>query len=141
MLETLIILPAYQLYSALYWRYAVTGANYNQEIKIWACETWTCLQTIHLLPTSDIIGNNVAMPCLQIEVDLGARYIVMSDIRRKVIYVMQLFQDIQASHVHVSSFSEFLLAQSYVSLAIQDASRRKLIRNGDEGDIDDINHG
>lgn len=29
-----------------YWKYAVTGAKDNTEMKIWTCENWTCLQTV-----------------------------------------------------------------------------------------------
>ena len=29
-----------------FWKYAVTGANNNTEIKLWSCEKWDCLQTI-----------------------------------------------------------------------------------------------
>lgn len=32
--------------SAQFWKYAVTGANKNQELKVWSCESWNCLQTI-----------------------------------------------------------------------------------------------
>lgn len=33
-------------HSTQFWRFAVTGACNNQEIKIWSCESWVCLQTL-----------------------------------------------------------------------------------------------
>jgi len=29
-----------------YWRYAITGACNNTELKIWTCDKWKCLQTL-----------------------------------------------------------------------------------------------
>lgn len=123
----------------LFWKFAVTAASYNQEVKIWACQSWACLQTISLLPES--VATQPSPSRLQLELDLSATYMVMSDIQRRVLYVMQLHQDTQADRVHVCSFSEFVLAQPYISLAILDATRRKFKRTVDDGEMDNLSHG
>lgn len=32
-----------------FWRFLITGADQNQELKMWCTVSWTCLQTIRLL--------------------------------------------------------------------------------------------
>lgn len=32
--------------SVQFWKFAVTGADNNTEIKVWSCETWMCQQTL-----------------------------------------------------------------------------------------------
>ena len=39
-------LPVCMCFSSQFWKFAVTGCNQNQELKVWSCETWHCLQTI-----------------------------------------------------------------------------------------------
>ena len=46
----------------------------------------------------------------------------------QVLYVLQLHQDYEASTVHVSSVSEFLLTQPVLSFALLDAGRRRLVK-------------
>ena len=31
------------------WRFLITGAEFNREIKVWCTVTWSCLQTIRYL--------------------------------------------------------------------------------------------
>lgn len=62
-----------------FWKFAITGAENNSELKIWSCESWTCLQTIRFTPESrkkDIV--------LKAGLDLGAGYLLLSDINYKV---------------------------------------------------------
>lgn len=37
--------------SIQFWKFAITGAEDNTELKLWSCETWACLQTIRYLLT------------------------------------------------------------------------------------------
>ena len=57
------------------------GANRNTEIKIWNCASWTCLQTIKF-----------ASPATELKaaMDLSAKFILLSDIHRKMVYVLRL---------------------------------------------------
>ena len=36
-----------------FWKYAVTGCSLNSELKVWSCESWTCLQTVRLTRADD----------------------------------------------------------------------------------------
>ena len=72
------------IYSVQYWKFAVTGADGNRELKVWSCETWTCLQTLRFMPHPDIPSNFQMEPCLKSCFDLSASYLVLSDVNRRV---------------------------------------------------------
>ena len=55
-----------------------------------------------------------------------------------MLYTLQLYQDPEAGRAHVSSISEFLLAQPCLSFAILDASRRKFARSPESGHDRDV---
>ncbi|XP_077982261.1 enhancer of mRNA-decapping protein 4-like [Glandiceps talaboti] len=117
-----------------FWRFLLTGADYNREIKVWCTVSWTCLQTLNFTTPSPMQPE----PCLKACLDLSAGYLVMSDIKRKVLYVLEVFQDIEKGHAHISSISEFLLTQPLLSFAILDASRKKFKHVGnEEADMED----
>ncbi|KAL3859977.1 hypothetical protein ACJMK2_010154 [Sinanodonta woodiana] len=129
-------------FEAQFWKFAVTGANNNQEIKIWSCESWNCLQTIRFLSPLTASNSLNVEPCMKASLDLSARYLVLSDVWRKVIYVLQIFQDGAANTAHVGSVSEFLLAQPCLSFAILDASTKKFKKiTGDDSHLDEITTG
>ena len=67
-----------------FWKFALTGSSNNTEIKLWSCEHWTCLQTVQIKPTD---GKRTE---LKAELDLTAQYLLLSDIHRKNVYVLQL---------------------------------------------------
>ncbi len=56
----------------------------NSELKIWSCATWTCLQTIRFQPLED------GPLAIKVAMDLSAKFLLLSDIYRKNVYVMQL---------------------------------------------------
>ncbi|XP_062605633.1 enhancer of mRNA-decapping protein 4-like, partial [Saccostrea cucullata] len=124
-----------------FWRFAVTGACNNQEIKIWSCESWVCLQTLRFMCPPDLPTNFSAEPCMKAGLDLSAKYLVLSDIKRQVLYVLQIHQDSAANTAHVSSVSEFLLAQTCLSFAILDASKKKFKKVTEESHLDEITTG
>ncbi|XP_022340302.2 enhancer of mRNA-decapping protein 4-like isoform X1 [Crassostrea virginica] len=124
-----------------FWRFAITGACNNQEIKIWSCESWVCLQTLRFMCPPDLPTNFSAEPCMKAGLDLSAKYLVLSDIKRQVLYVLQIHQDSAANTAHVSSVSEFLLAQTCLSFAILDASKKKFKKVTEEPHLDDITTG
>jgi hypothetical protein len=62
-----------------FWKFAITGAENNSELKIWSCESWTCLQTIRFTPEAG--KKNIV---LKAGLDLGAGYLLLSDINYKV---------------------------------------------------------
>ena len=66
------------------WKYALTGCCQNNELKLWSCENWTCLQTVAFNAND---GKRVA---LQAVMDITAQYLLLSDINRKNVYVLQV---------------------------------------------------
>ncbi|XP_071959655.1 enhancer of mRNA-decapping protein 4-like [Antedon mediterranea] len=104
-----------------FWRFLITCANQNSELKMWCTVTWTCLQTVMFSsPTPQ------PYPSLKAKLDLTASYIVMSDIKRKVLYILQVHQNDEKGTAHISSVSEFLLTQPMLSFYVVDASKKKL---------------
>lgn len=63
---------------------ATVGSKFNSEFKLWSCETWTCLQTIGFNP------NDGDKAVLKASLDLTGKFLVLSDIHRKNVYVFQL---------------------------------------------------
>ncbi|KAG8183618.1 hypothetical protein JTE90_025169 [Oedothorax gibbosus] len=123
-----------------FWKFAVTGAENNTEIKVWSCETWTCLQTVTIYPNP----NDSVMPCLKAEIDLSSKYLFLSDIKRKVLLVLYLEQDPGPSNILVSSVSEYRVPLPVLSLAVANVSFSKLHAaaglksSDDEGDCDQL---
>ena len=57
---------------------------HNYELKLWSCSDWRCLQTINLTPT---VGKGKG---LKAAIDLTRQYLVLSDISRKMVYVLHI---------------------------------------------------
>ncbi|KAL3282525.1 hypothetical protein HHI36_005706 [Cryptolaemus montrouzieri] len=114
-----------------FWKFAITGANHNSELKLWSCETWTCLQTIHFQidPTS-IIPNLF----FKISIDHSGQYVVMSDINNKILYILQIKRSDAEKLVAVKSISQFLLPAPFLSFHITKAemSRAPFASNSNE---------
>ena len=70
-----------------FWKIAVTGADNNSELKVWSCESWSCLQTIRFEP--DETG---AKPVFKAALDPSGNYILLSEINRGVIYALRFVQ-------------------------------------------------
>jgi len=121
-LSSLFFLDNHKTYNpeVQFWKFAITGAENNSELKIWSCESWTCLQTIRFTPEAgkkDIV--------LKAGLDLGAGYLLLSDINYKLLYVLQLHKDSSETTAYVCSASEFLLPYPILSFGIVDAGLRK----------------
>ncbi|RZC35823.1 enhancer of mRNA-decapping protein 4, partial [Asbolus verrucosus] len=105
------------------WKFTITGANHNSELKLWSCETWTCLQTIHFKPDPSNIIQSVY---LKICIDYTGQYLVMSDLNNKVLYILQLKRNDEAQQISVTMISQFLLPTAFLSFHITEANYRKL---------------
>lgn len=121
-LSSLFFLDNHKTYNpeVQFWKFAITGAENNSELKIWSCESWTCLQTIRFTPEAgkkDIV--------LKAGLDLGAGYLLLSDMNYKLLYVLQLHKDSSETTAYVCSASEFLLPYPILSFGIVDAGLRK----------------
>ena len=63
------------------------GANFNSELKLWSCETWSCLQTIRFQPLGEGRGKaNV----FKVAMDLTSSFLVLSEINSKHVYIIHL---------------------------------------------------
>ncbi|XP_066876334.1 enhancer of mRNA-decapping protein 4 isoform X6 [Kogia breviceps] len=107
-----------------FWRFLITGADQNRELKMWCTVSWTCLQTIRFSP--DIFSSVSVPPSLKVCLDLSAEYLILSDVQRKVLYVMELLQNQEEGRACFSSISEFLLTHPVLSFGIQVVSRCRL---------------
>ncbi|XP_040264917.1 enhancer of mRNA-decapping protein 4 isoform X2 [Bufo bufo] len=103
-----------------FWRFLITGADQNRQIKMWCTVSWTCLQTIRFSP--DPFSSSV-LPGLKASLDLSAEFLILTDVHRKVLYVMELQQNQENGKAAFTSISEFLLTHPVLSFGIQDVSR------------------
>ncbi|XP_034237010.1 enhancer of mRNA-decapping protein 4 isoform X4 [Thrips palmi] len=127
-LSSLFFLDNHRSHSAAadtqFWKYVVTGSDNNSELKIWSCETWSCLQTI-------CFASNRSSPLpgtisLKAGIDLSGDFIMLSDINNRVLYVLQLEKDVQTDLARVCAVSEFLLPNPILSFGIVDAGIRSV---------------
>ncbi|CAH2324898.1 enhancer of mRNA-decapping 4 isoform X1 [Pelobates cultripes] len=106
-----------------FWRFLITGADQNRELKMWCTVSWTCLQTIRFSP--DPFTSSV-LPGLKATLDLSSEFLILTDVQRKVLYVMELMQNQDDGKASFTSISEFLLTHPVLSFGIQDVSRCRL---------------
>uniref|UniRef100_A0A8C9T9X2 Enhancer of mRNA-decapping protein 4 n=1 Tax=Scleropages formosus TaxID=113540 RepID=A0A8C9T9X2_SCLFO len=66
------------------------------------------------------------MPTLKASLDLSAEFLILSDVQRKVLYVMELVQDQEKGMAAFTAISEFLLTHPVLSFGIQDVSRGRM---------------
>lgn len=70
-------------FSVQFWKFAVTGACNNTEIKTWSCEDWICNQEISFQTPPDSKLETSTL-CLKAAIDPSSRYLILSDIYRRV---------------------------------------------------------
>ncbi|XP_059139589.1 enhancer of mRNA-decapping protein 4-like [Physella acuta] len=120
------------------WKFALTGARHNTEIKLWSCETWACVQTITF---HSPLGDPDQVLHLKSEIDLTSKYLALSDINAQKLYILQIYQNYSNSTSHVSSISQFTLAQSCLSFAIFEAGMKKFKHSANDSHLDEITTG
>lgn len=119
------------------WKYAVTLAANNTEIKISKCDNWKTLQTISF---KSQLGQPLSFKA---EIDRTSSYLILSDMTNRQMYVLQILKenalDVQngngeyvnggenggVSRVFVNSIAEFNLASQVLSYGISNASIRR----------------
>ncbi|XP_054281595.1 enhancer of mRNA-decapping protein 4 [Macrosteles quadrilineatus] len=101
-----------------FWKFAITGANNNSELKVWSCESWTCLQTLAFQVSPD------TQLKLNAGLDLTSGFLVLSDFHHKILYVLQLYTNSETSAA-IISISEFLLPYTILSFGIVDAGLQR----------------
>lgn len=76
-------------YSKSLWRHAITTTDNNTEIKVWCCSTWECTQTINF--KSQNLGTELL---LHAEIDRTSSYLVLSDMKNRGLYVLQIQKNV-----------------------------------------------
>ncbi|KAG5876298.1 hypothetical protein JTB14_028939 [Gonioctena quinquepunctata] len=122
-LSSIIFIDNVLEYSSECWKFTITGANNNSEIKLWSCESWTCLQTIHFKPKP---SNLISGLYLNVSIDYTGQYLVISDINNRVMYLLQLNRNDKEQMVHVTMISQFLLPAPFLSSHILEATTRAI---------------
>lgn len=76
-------------YSKSLWRHAITTTDNNTEIKVWCCSTWECTQTINFKSQ-----NLTTELLLHAEIDRTSSYLVLSDMKNRGLYVLQIQKNV-----------------------------------------------
>uniref|UniRef100_A0A8C5A217 Enhancer of mRNA-decapping protein 4 n=1 Tax=Gadus morhua TaxID=8049 RepID=A0A8C5A217_GADMO len=100
-----------------FWRFLITGADQNQELKMWC----TLLPLAFCLFSPDPF-NSTVMPSLKASLDLSASFLILTDVQRKVLYVMELHQDQEKGRASFTAVSEFLLTHPVLSFGVHDVT-------------------
>ncbi|XP_078482620.1 LOW QUALITY PROTEIN: enhancer of mRNA-decapping protein 4-like [Ciona intestinalis] len=102
--------------NSIFWRFLLTGCERNNELKIWCTVTWNCLQVVDFFPST-----LHAVPELNLVLYLSADFLVLSDVHRKILYVMQCKTNIKDGTAQLSSIAHFQLTSPLLSIAFVDA--------------------
>lgn len=100
------------------WKFAITGSNFNSELKIWSCESWTCLQTINFISNPNSPSPQLF---LKARLDMTGQYLLLSDINNRIMHVLQLDKNDSERIATVNSISQFLLPAPVLSFCITSA--------------------
>lgn len=117
------------------WKYVVTMAANNTEIKVSKCDTWQTLQTITFESTD---GQPLSFKA---EIDRTSQFLILSDMTNRQMYVLQVLKENALGHqngsadhqngndaigglarVFVKTIAKFHLASSVLSYGISNAS-------------------
>ncbi|RZF41112.1 hypothetical protein LSTR_LSTR002744 [Laodelphax striatellus] len=104
-----------------FWKYVITGCNSNSELKLWECQTWECVQTIRFLPRPE----TSMRVQLKAAVDRSSDYLLLSNMKQRVLYVLRIQKDSAQTSCFIQSVSEFPLPYPILSFAILDAEVRR----------------
>ncbi|CAG9768722.1 unnamed protein product [Ceutorhynchus assimilis] len=110
-------------YTSHCWKFAITGANYNTEIKLWSCETWTCMQTINFLPNPNSVTPDLY---LNICSDNRGNYLIVSDVNNRGIYTIELHKNEKEQLVNASQLAHFLVPAPFLSYVPLEAGCRNV---------------
>lgn len=103
-----------------FWKFAVTGALNNSELKVWSCETWTCTQTIVFsadprAPSPDLY--------LKARLDASGTHLLLTETNCRLLYVLQVRRDDNGQQASVESIAEFLLPAACISFCVRSATQ------------------
>ncbi|XP_030765683.1 enhancer of mRNA-decapping protein 4 isoform X2 [Sitophilus oryzae] len=116
------------------WKFTITTAENNSEIKLWSCESWQCLQTINFYPN---VQSKVPELFLNIAIDYRGQFVVVSDINNKGIYVMRLKKNEAGNQIGITQLYHLLLPAPFLSFHILDADIRRVPYSYDNSDAEE----
>lgn len=105
-----------------FWRYLITATEKSSILKVWCTVTWDCLQTLRLGDYVDQIPSS--SPCMKVSLDISAKYLILADIHRPVLYICYLSQA-EKEKLLVTSMSEFILKEPLLCFTILSAKDYK----------------
>ncbi|TMS01532.1 Enhancer of mRNA-decapping protein 4 [Larimichthys crocea] len=70
--------------------------------------------------------NSSVLPGLKASLDLSAEYLILTDVQRKVLYVMELRQDLDKGKATFTAVSEFLVTHPVLSFGVRDVAHSRL---------------
>ncbi|XP_050685648.1 enhancer of mRNA-decapping protein 4-like [Leptidea sinapis] len=128
-----------------FWKFAVTGADNNTNIKIWSCKSWSCIQSIVF--SCPIVDSTLMMKA---SLDISANYLLLSDYKSRSLYVLKMTRDEDDTIAYCKSVSEFLLPYQVLGFCIVDAEEMQpncesrcddpFHRNGSANERDEPHH-
>ena len=102
-----------------FWRFLLTGANQNRQLKIWCTVKWDCLQTISFVPgPNPIINLNYQLPAMKLSADQSGNYILLTDIHRRVVYCLECYSNFEEEKCLIRSANVCLIDQPVLSFHI-----------------------
>ena len=96
-----------------FWRFFVTGADHNRELKLWCASTWTLLQTIRFERDPE--------PMLKASIDPTGTYVVLTDVMREVMYILTIKKHQTRDKSGYAAFftcTEYVLSSPVLSFSI-----------------------
>lgn len=101
-----------------FWKFVVTGAENNSVLKIWSCQSWACMQTITFAPSP-----KYPTLALKAGLDQSAKYLLLSDIHRRVLFILHFDNNNDDTSIYCKKISEFFLPSPILSFGIVDAGK------------------
>ncbi|KAF7268427.1 hypothetical protein GWI33_018437 [Rhynchophorus ferrugineus] len=97
------------------WKFTITAAKNNSEIKLWSCESWNCLQTLNFYPNPK--GKDADL-FFNIAIDYTGQFVVISDVSNNGVYVLQLKRGESGNQISATHLYHFLLPAPFLSFHI-----------------------
>ena len=102
-----------------FWRFLLTGADQNRQLKIWCTVKWDCLQTISFAPgPSPGLPTNHQLAAMKLSADQSGNYILLTDIHRRVVYCLECYSNFEEEKCMIRSANVCLIDTPVLSFHI-----------------------
>ena len=112
-----------------FWKFVVTGADYNSELKVWCSSTWTCLQTIRFQRP----GEDSRALVMKAVIDPTAQYLILSDINCRLVYVLNIL--LTEDKAEVVTVSEFASPSPILTLSCLSAGTKTVVQTSEGTEV------